>query len=191
VADGELRFATQSRLITREGKELCQLASRFLLAAREDSGLLVWDATFRSDDADFTFGDQEEMGFGARVATPITEKAGGMITDSAGRTTAAATWGKAARWCDYSGKIDGCSAGITLLAAPGNFRESWWHNRDYGVFVANPFGRAALKQGERSMVTVKRREEFRLAFGAVFHDGEKYDPAEAYAEFVKRLDAEQ
>jgi hypothetical protein len=191
VSDGELTFATQSRLITRDGKELCQLASRFLLADRQDAWLLVWDATFRSEDGDFTFGDQEEMGFGARVATPITEKAGGVLLDSAGRKTAAATWGKAAKWCDYSGKIDGHSAGITLLAAPANFRESWWHNRDYGVFVANPFGRAALKQGERSTVTVKRGEEFRLVFGAVFHEGEKYDPAEAYAEFVKRLDAKR
>lgn len=191
TSDDELTFATQSKLVTREGKELCQLASRFLLADRKDSWLLVWDATFHSDEGDFTFGDQEEMGFGVRVATALTEKAGGAIVSSTGQKSAAATWGKAARWCDYSGQIDGRPAGVTLLAAPANFRESWWHNRDYGLMVANPFGRAALKQGERSTVTVKRGEDFRLVFGAVFHDGDEYDPAEAYGEFVKRIDAEK
>lgn len=191
VEDGKLTFATESRLVTRDGKELCRLTSRFLLADRGDAWLLVWDATFRSDDGDFTFGDQEEMGFGARVATPITEKAGGVILDSAGRKMAAGTWGQSAKWCDYSGRVGDSSAGITLLTGPANFRESWWHNRDYGVFVANPFGRAALKQGEKSTVTVKRGEDFRLVFGAAFHDGEKYDPAEAYEEFVKRVDAEK
>jgi hypothetical protein len=45
---------------------------------------------------------------------------------------------------------------VTLLAAPANFRGSWWHNRDYGVFVANPFGREAMKQGDRSEVRVAR-----------------------------------
>lgn len=191
VKDGELTFATESRLVTREGNELCRLSSRCLLADGGDWWLLVWEATFRSDDGDFTFGDQEEMGFGARVATPITEKSGGVILDSAGRKTAAGTWGQAAKWCDYSGRVGDRAAGITLLTAAANFRESWWHNRDYGVFVANPFGRAALKQGDRSSVTVKRGEDFRLVFGAVFHDGEKYDPADAYGEFVKRLESRQ
>jgi hypothetical protein len=188
VTDGELAFATESRLITREGKELCRLKSRFLLADGGDAWLLVWDATFRSDDGDFTFGDQEEMGFGARVATPLTEKADGMILDSAGLRTAEATWGQAAKWCDYARRGER-SAGITLLTSPENFRESWWHNRDYGLFVANPFGRAALKQGEKSAVTVERGKDFRLVFGAAFHDGGKYDPAEAYRQFATRRES--
>lgn len=186
TSTGKLTFATQSRLVSREGKEVCQLTSRFLLADQRDAWLLVWDARFRSKDADFTFGDQEEMGFGVRVATPLTEKAGGIILNSAGQKSATLTWGKGAKWCDYSGTIDGHSAGITLMASPDNFRESWWHNRDYGLMVANPFGRAALKQGDRSAVTVKRKEDFRLIFAAAIHDGEKYDPAHAYDEFLKR-----
>ena len=190
IDKGELTFATESRCVTKEGKELCRLTSRYLLADRQSAWLLVWDATFHSADGDFTFGDQEEMGFGVRMATPLTEKAGGTIVSSGGQKTAAATWGKAAKWCDYSGKVDGRSAGVALMASPANFRESWWHNRDYGLMVANPFGRAALKQGESSFVTVKRGEEFRVVFGAAFHDGEKYDPAEAYNDFVKRVDSQ-
>ena len=185
VRDGRLTFATECRLRTAEGRTLCSLTNRFTLAAQTNAWLLTWDATFRSEDGDFTFGDQEEMGFGARVATAITEKNGGIITSSTGLKTAKNTWGQPAEWCDYSGTVEGKPIGIMLLSDPKNFRPSWWHNRDYGVFVANPFGRAAMKQGETSAVTVKRGENFRLRFGAVIHAGSEFNPANAFRTFLK------
>jgi len=185
VSKGRLTFATECRLRTAEGRTLCSLTNRFTLAAQTNAWLLTWDATFRSDDGDFTFGDQEEMGFGARVATAITEKNGGVITSSAGLKSAKSTWGQPADWCDYSGTVDGKSTGITLLTDPKNFRPSWWHNRDYGVFVANPFGRAAMKQGDKSAVTVKRGEDFRVRFGAVIHHGQDFDSGAAYRNFLR------
>jgi putative membrane-bound dehydrogenase-like protein len=169
VREGRLTFATECRLRTADGRYLCSLTNHFALSAQTNAWLLVWDATFRSDEGSFTFGDQEEMGFGARVATAITEKNGGVITSSTGLKTAKNTWGQPAEWCDYSGMVDGKPVGITLLSDPGNFRPSWWHNRDYGVFVANPFGRAAMRQGDKSAVTVKRGEDFHLRFVAVIH----------------------
>ncbi len=184
VRDGRLTFATECRLRSAEGRTLCALTNRFTLAAQTNAWSLVWDATFRSEDGDFTFGDQEEMGFGARVATAITEKNGGVITSSAGLKSAKNTWGQPAEWCDYSGMVDGQPIGITLLSDPKNFRPSWWHNRDYGVFVANPFGRAAMKQGGQSALTVKRGEEFQVFFGALIHSGDGYDAADAYRRIV-------
>jgi len=187
VADGHVQFATESRLLSADGAEVCRLTGRWLLTSRPSGWLLIWDATFRSDDRDFTFGDQEEMGFGARLATPLTEKAGGLIVNSHGQRTAAKTWGQPAAWCDYSGAVDGRRGGITLLAAPTNFRESWWHNRDYGVFVANPFGRAAMKQGDKSTLVVRRGEPFRLRFAALLHDAADYQPEAAYQDFLEQL----
>ncbi len=169
VKQGRLTFATECRLRTAEGKTVCSLTNRFTLTQLTNAWLLVWDATFRSEDGDFTFGDQEEMGFGARVATAIAEKSGGVITSSTGEKMAKITWGRAYDWCDYSGVIGGRRVGITLMADPANFRPSWWHNRDYGVFVANPFGREAMNQGAKSVVTVKRGESFPLRFGAAIH----------------------
>lgn len=172
VAQGNrLEFATESRLRTPDGRTICQLQSQFVLRAEPETWLLIWDATFHSDDGDFTFGDQEEMGLGARVATPFIEKNGGRITSDSGDTTALRTWGQSYDWCDYSGTKDGRRVGVTLMASPGNFRPSWWHNRDYGVVVANPFGREAMKQGPKSQVTVKRGEDLRLQFGAAIHSG--------------------
>jgi len=186
VRDGRLVFATECRLRAPDGRALCSLTNRFTLVAQTNAWLLVWDATFRSDDGDFTFGDQEEMGFGARVATAITEKNGGIITSSAGLKSAKNTWGQPADWCDYSGTVDGKPIGITLLSDRMNFRPSWWHNRDYGVFVANPFGRAAMKQGDKSAVTVKRGEDFRIRFGAAVHSGTGFDPATSVDSLAKQ-----
>jgi hypothetical protein len=169
--NGPLTFAAESRLRAAAGTVICSLTNRFTLSALSNARLLVWDATFRSEAGDVTFGDQEEMGFGVRVATALTKKNGGRITSSAGLKTAKKTWGQPAAWCDYSGTVDGQRVDITLMTAPGNVRPSWWHNRDYGLMVANPFGRAAMKQGETSAVTVKRGEEFRLRFAAVLHAG--------------------
>jgi hypothetical protein len=185
VRDGRLAFATECRVRAPDGRTLCTLTNRLTLAAQTNAWLLSWEATFRSDNGDFSFGDQEEMGFGARVATAITEKNGGVITSSSGLKTAKTTWGQPAEWCDYSGSADGKRIGITLLSDSRNFRPSWWHNRDYGVFVANPFGRAAMRQGGKSAVTVKRGDTFRLRFGAVIHTGSDFDPAASAVSFAE------
>jgi putative heme-binding domain-containing protein len=184
LRDNHLGFATEGRLRTAEGSLVCSLTNDITIGALSNAWLVVWDATFRSDVGDFTFGDQEEMGFGARVATSITEKNGGLLVSSTGLKTAKGTWGMPAEWCDYSGNINGQPVGITLMTHPRNFRSSWWHNRDYGVFVANPFGRAAMNQGGTSAVTVKRGENFHLRFAAALHSGHGFSPAATYLDFV-------
>ena len=178
-------FIADSRLITSDGKPLCNLQSQFELSKQHQGLLLVWAAKFHSETSDFTFGDQEEMGFGARLATPLIEKNGGLIVSSGGLRTAQKTWGQPASWCDYGKRLEGRDCGITLMTHPANFRESWWHNRDYGVFVANPFGRAAMKQGEKSAMTVKRGTPFTIKFAALLHDTTDYDPALGFREFLK------
>lgn len=165
----KLSFATQCELQTAKGKPQCRMTNRYTLTSRPEGWLLVWEATFHADFETVVLGDQEEMGLGARVATAITEKNGGRIVNSNGLYSAKQTWGQAADWCDYSGKIDGKPVGITLMASRSNFRESWWHNRDYGVFVANPFGRKAMKQGPLSEVTLDQGQSLTLRFGVLVH----------------------
>jgi hypothetical protein len=187
VENGRLTFATESRLLTTNRQPVCTQLSRFTLAARPAGCLLVWDATFSAEFGDFFFGDEEEMGLGVRVATPLTEKNGGLITSSGGSKTAKDTWGKAHDWCDYSGSVNGQRVGITLMADPANFRPSWFHNRDYGLMVANPFGRKSMNQGEPSRVVVKSGERLRLRFGVLLHSAatpKDVDLAAAYRDFV-------
>lgn len=169
--DGTLKFATRSTLLTKEGTAMGRMDSAFALKPEAKRLTLTWGAVFHATEVDLVFGDQEEMGFGARVATGITEKNGGVITSSEGLTTAKATWGQPAKWCDYAGMIDGQKVGITISPESSNPQPCWWHNRDYGVFVANAFGRKAMKRGEKQTITVKRGETLRLGFTAVLHAG--------------------
>jgi Methane oxygenase PmoA len=184
--EGRLTFATECRLMTSKAEPLCQLVNRFSLVPRPVGWAIVWDASFHADSKPIAFGDQEEMGFGARVATPITEKNGGRILSSQGLESAKKTWGQPAAWCDYSGVINQQPLGILLMASPSNFRESWWHNRDYGVFVANPFGRQAMRQGEKSSVKVPQGQTLTLRFGALLHEGLQVDLPTEF-EFLTRL----
>jgi hypothetical protein len=187
--DGVLEFTTANSVVRRTGEVLARQVSRLRFHASPEAYRIDWEVSFTPSLEGFVFGDQEEMGLGARVATALTEKNGGLITSSAGDKTASGTWGRAYDWCDYSGRTGDRFAGITLMADPANFRPSWWHNRDYGVFVANPFGREAMKQGARSAVEVRRGETFRLRFGVVLHsttalEPAAYQPSRSYREFV-------
>ena len=184
VEKGQLRFSTECRLKSSTGEIICTLINKYTLATRPRGWMIIWNAEFRAGKTPVIFGDQEEMGFGARVATSFTEKNGGMIRSSTGKQTAKATWGQPARWCDYS-SLDAKSGGIMLMASPDNFRESWWHNRNYGAFVSNPFGRQAMKQGDVSRVVIEPGESLQLTFGALIHDQENFNSANEYEAFLK------
>ena len=182
---GKGTFTVHNRFLDQQDatKTVCNEQCKFTILVRPRGYLLLWDSTF-SAESEFYFGDQEEMGIGFRVATPIrveTDSKGGIVPgngtmmDSEGRKNGNEIWGNTADWCDYSGTLDGKHIGITLLCHPKNFRPSWFHARDYGLLEANPFGREAFGNGEKSKVVVKPGEEFRIRYGVLVHSS----PADA------------
>ena len=195
---GKGTFAVHNHYLDQQdpSKIVCEEDGRFTILVRPNGYLLLWDSTFYGG-KEFYFGDQEEMGIGFRVATPIRvemESAGsvpegnGTMVDSEGRKNGDEIWGNSADWCDYSGTLDGKRIGMTLFCHPDNFRPSWFHARDYGLLEANPFGRDAFGKGEKSKVPVKPGEELRLRYGVLVHaspEGEKIDLAAAYADYLK------
>jgi Methane oxygenase PmoA len=188
-AAGSGSFTVRNQYKANDGQRgICQETCRYTFMARPAGTLIVWDSEFLSAEHDFVFGDQEEMGLGIRVATPLSAKQGGLITICTGEKNEKQVRGKAAAWCDYSGTIDGLHLGITLMPHPGNFRPCWYHARDYGFVAANPFGRKALTKGEPSEVVVKKGETFRLRYGVFVHASPSDQPvniAEAYRDYVK------
>ena len=164
------------------GEETC----RITVLMRPAGHLIVWDSEFRPEGSDLVFGDQEEMGLGVRVATPLAVVEGGRITDSEGRVNEAQVWGQQADWCAYGGESDGKRAGVLLMPDPGNFRRSWFHARDYGLLVANPFGRNAFTKGEKSRVVVGEGKSLRLRFGVLIWSGGP-DFGAAYRDFLKQI----
>ena len=180
-------FEEEKQYLRPDGSLICKERFRCSLHVLNDAYLLSWDSIFSSD-SEFYFGDQEEMGLGIRVTTPISELEQGRLSDSTGRVGASKIWSHAADWCDYSGIVGQDRIGMTLLSHPDNFRPSWFHARDYGFVAANPFGRKAMHQGELSKVIVKPGEELRLRYGILIHSSPKDQPIDlqaAYKEYLK------
>lgn len=168
---------------------ICAETQVVTIVAQENATFLLLESTFSAGDRSFYFGDQEEMGLGVRVATPLAVNNGGRIVNSAGRRNEAECWGKTSLWADYGGAVNGSHAGVVVMPHPGNFRPSWFHARDYGFIAANPFGRKAFTGGEESRVVVPAGESLRLAYGIYIYsqNREANDPA-AYAEYLKLID---
>lgn len=194
-------FTVRNRYLDQQDptKTVCEEVCIYTIMVRPAGYLLLWDSTFSSD-REFYFGDQEEMGIGFRVATPIrveSESAGtvpagnGKMVDSEGRINGDEIWGNAADWCDYSGNLESQHVGITLFCHPKNFRASWFHARDYGLLEANPFGRDAFGKGEKSKVPVQPGEKFRLQYGVFVHaspQDQSPNFAEEYANYLRAVD---
>jgi hypothetical protein len=194
-------FAVRNQYLDQSdpSKIVCEEIARYTFSPRPAGFLLIWDSTFSSDQA-FAFGDQEEMGLGFRMATPLRVEqqsevelppGNGTIRDSKGRKNGDEVWGNSADWCDYSGTLAGQRVGMTLFCHPENFRPSWFHARDYGLLEANPFGREAFAKGPKSSVAIKPGEKMRLRFGVLLHSGPQNsqpDLASAYADYVKLAD---
>ncbi len=189
-------FVVQNKYLSTDGQRVvCQERCRFDIYANTVGYLLVWDSQFSVAEKDFYFGDQEEMGLGVRVATPIAvdRQQGGQIVDSQGRHNGKEVWGKQADWCDYHGPVnghkgDGHKVGVMIMPDPENFRASWWHARDYGFVAANPFGVNAFTDGAKSRVYVRKDKPLRLRYGVLIHDDNVATDAQrqsAYRDFCE------
>ena len=83
-ADDRFTFATESSFLNEAAQPFATLTSAITFELINEGYLLTWDAAIDTSDGPVVFGDQEEMGFGVRVATPITERAGGTILSADG-----------------------------------------------------------------------------------------------------------
>lgn len=179
-------FFEEKHYLRPDGSLLCKERFRCFLHVLDNAYLLEWDSTFTSD-AEFYFGDQEEMGLGVRVTTAISEVERGRLSDSEGRAGAGKIWSQAADWCDYSGVVGDERIGMTIMCHPDNFRPSWFHARDYGFVAANPFGRKAMQKGDLSKVVVKPGEKLRLRYGILIHSSPKDQPLDLKAAYQEYL----
>ena len=151
--------------------------------------LVLWDARLApGDDRPLVFGDVEEMGLGVRLATPLAPAAGGTYRASHGGVNEKGVFGRPAAWVDASGTIDGREVGVTVIDLPGNPREPFFHARDYGLVLANAFGRKAygLKKPRRPL-SLEPGETMQLRYAVLVHGPL---PPERLAEIVDRVRAE-
>lgn len=193
---GQGHFAVRNFYMNEAGTDrIAAEVASYTIKVEPDGYLLLWESTFSpyGDTKEIVFGDQEEFGLGIRVQTQLAEQFGGQITDAEGRQGAEEIWSKQADWIDYSGELEGKWIGITIMPDPANFRPSWYHARDYGLIVANAFGREAMHAGEKSEVPVKEGEELTIRYGVLMHSSdtkEGYDPGAAYQRFLGEVGTE-
>lgn len=185
-------FTVRDRLLTNGSDQVfCEQLCRYRILQRPAGILIICDSTLRRDQGDFWLGDQEEMGLGVRLATPIAtvSKKGGRILNSARSTDLNEIRTKQSDWCDYSGPIGGGFGGVMIMNNPSNFRKPWWHAVDTGLLVATPLAENELNgRGKKhENVLVKAGEPFTLSYGVLVHldaSPETFDPKRAYADFL-------
>lgn len=193
----EARFELVNEyLSSTETQVVCTERAQYVVRWLPYGYMIVLQSTFMPHESPLEFGDQEEMGLGIRLATPLAvdSQLGGRILDSSGRRNGAEVWGKTAQWCDYSGPLGGHWCGMTIFSSPTNFRASWTHARDYGFVAVNPFGIQAFTKQAAVPLRVAVGDSLQLGFAVVIHQTEiesGYDPAEAYTTFQELLSKNQ
>jgi hypothetical protein len=137
------------------------------------------------------FDDTKEGFFAIRLADTMTEKNGGMMTNSEGAQTEKTVWGKRADWVDYDGTVEGQKVGIVIFDNPHNLNHPpRWHSRAYGLFAVNPFGlkdfdSKATGQGGYEMAA---GGSLHLRYRVVIHPGDvpKKKIERWYSEYAKK-----
>jgi hypothetical protein len=198
VVDGAASFTARIDYLDTPADEpdarvVCRERSTITIRDEEFDGqpvrLLLWDARLApGGDARLVFGDQEEMGLGVRVAGPLSPAGGGGYLASHGGRNEAGAFGRPATWIDASGTIDDQVVGVTVIDLPGNPREPFFHARDYGLVLANAFGRRAYgMKRPPAPLGLEVGETLRLRYAVLVHG--PLSP-EQLAECVARIRAE-
>lgn len=192
---------TLNKLVAPGGK-IVATDERGLCIRKVSVGIIVdFEITHRASHGDIVFNDTKEGSMAIRVAESMVfryedatpahpdRRGSGRIVNSDGLRDDA-TWGKRAKWVDYSGPVEGMTVGIAIFDHPSNPRHpTWWHVRDYGLFAANPFGVHDFERLESSAagemrVPAGKSVTFRYRF--LFHRGDEKAAriAQHYEEYV-------
>jgi hypothetical protein len=158
--------------------------------ADPDVRIIDVDATLTAKQT-VTFDDTKEGFFAIRLADALTEKNGGVMTNSEGAQTEKNVWGKRADWVDYDGTLDGQKVGIVILDNPQNFNHPpRWHSRAYGLFAVNPFGVHDFdpQSSEKGGHTLNAGDSLRFRYRVIIHPGDvpKKKIADWYSDYSKK-----
>jgi methane monooxygenase PmoA-like len=165
--------------------------------AGEDRRLLDYELSLTPEEGEVHYGDTKEGGLlSVRVATSMDGNKGGRIQNSEGGVGEKECWGRPARWCDYSGPVQGRTVGIAVLDHPSNFRSPVrWHARDYGLMTTNCFGTSTFEGesgGTRGEYRQKPEETLRFRYRVLIHHGgaEEGAVAETWNAFAREPEIE-
>jgi hypothetical protein len=199
VRGGEERgiIRTRNKWVAANGKVVCtDERSLTFYHTGTPERMFDFEITIHADHGEVVFGDTREGTMGVRVAETmrVMPASGGpdpesCIVNSEGARDQEA-WGKRAKWCDYSGRVNGSIVGIAIFDHPKNPRHpTWWMVRDYGLFGANPFGQHEFERLSNEHVgdlRIPAGESVTFRYRIYIHTGKAADAqvAERYEEFA-------
>jgi hypothetical protein len=197
LANNAVKVVTWNEWKTPDGVKIMDEERAITFIDLPGGRLFAFDITLRATVCPIVFGDTKEGSFGVRVRDELRmakekDKLGGdgLLTNDAGKAGEKDIWGYPAHWCDYSGPLDGKTAGIAVFDHPGN-PPAAWHARGYGLLAANPFGRNAAgfpsQKGKTDLVRIEKGKELKLKYAIYAHSGDAKSGkvAEAYEGFKK------
>ena len=157
-----------------DGKRVCTDERTIKFSVLPGGARMIdFTITIKASDGELTFGDTKEGSMGIRTHPSLRVDKGASAVNSAG-DKGKSVWGKAAKWVDYRGEIDGKPAGVAIFDHPTNPRHpSTWHARDYGLVAANPFGLSYFNKAKKGTgnMTVKTGENVSFRYAFLFHRG--------------------
>ncbi|MBN1846736.1 MAG: PmoA family protein [Sedimentisphaerales bacterium] len=137
--------------VGKSGKTLLQEERTMVFSSEGTNWIIDFDITLKAQDQPIVFNDTKEGMFAVRVAPFLREKEGtGRYLNSQGEQTEQDTWGKRAKWMRLEGEKDGKHLGIAILYHPRSVNyPTYWHNRAYGLFAANPLGQLVFQKSRQ------------------------------------------
>ncbi|MCB1226407.1 MAG: PmoA family protein [Verrucomicrobiales bacterium] len=167
-----------SDYLDHAGKKQLEERRTMIFSLDGDARIIDVDIELIASEGPVVSADKKDAGLSIRVPTSMAVDTGlgGRLINSEGQTDKDA-WAKRAKWCDYSGPVDGETVGVAMLNHPASFRyPTYWHARTYGLFTANPFGLHSLNDNEPDgAVTIEPAQPLRLFHRFYFHRGTEKD----------------
>jgi hypothetical protein len=169
AGDDAAELAVRCEWLRPDGSALLEESTRFAFRAGPGTRAVDRTTTLAAVDEPVTFGDTKEALCGLRVARPlelpveeelvftdvhgeqtvVTATGDHEVTGaywSAGGVTDDDAWGSRSEWLALSGDLDGAAVTVSIHDHPSNpDHPTHWMARPYGLFAANPLGRAAFE----------------------------------------------
>jgi hypothetical protein len=97
----------------------------------------------------------------------------GVYLSSEGKVGEKEAWSTRAKWMTLSGNVKGEEVCVGIFDHPKNSTyPTYWHNRGYGLFAANPFGAKEFTKGKTTLnFTIKAGKSETFRFRILIHSG--------------------
>jgi hypothetical protein len=210
---GAATLEVSSDWIMHDGSKVLQQDEKLVFRASKDLRIIDRIVTLTAQDKDAVFHDSKEGVIAIRVTRSLEEPSNKaeVFTDASGKPTAVAkldntgvngvylssegkvgekeAWSTRAKWMTLSGNVKGEDVSIGIFDHPKNVTyPTYWHNRGYGLFAANPFGAKEFTKGKTVLnFTIKAGKSETFRFRILIHSGKlTAEQTEAqYQQFLK------